>query len=112
MRTGALGPLLGAALIGAPAFAETARPLLGLRVDGCPETPATLVQSMVAVELRRTVALFGETPATPPDGAASASTEVRVTCDGLRAEIQIDDRLTGKTVERVVDLGATAPLAR
>src|SRR5262245_8737810 len=84
--------------------------LLALALGGCPIVPAAEVQNMVAVELRRAVLPFDE--ATPNAGAPPATTIVRVGCAELRAAIRVEDRLTGKTVERTVDLGAAAPVAR
>jgi hypothetical protein len=83
-------------------------PLLALNLDRCPAVSAPDVQGMIGVELRRPVVLFAD----GDRGRAAATVTVRVTCDALRADIAIDDPLTGKKVGRVVDLGAAAPVAR
>ena len=111
-----MGLLGAAALLGksAPAEAATtgssAPPLLALNLERCAAVAAVDVQGMVGLELHRPVVLLDETAA--PAIARSVTTAVRVTCQGLRAEIEIDDPLTGKTIGRVVDLAAAAPVAR
>jgi hypothetical protein len=83
---------------------SAAPPLVSLHLDRCPMVPPDDVQSMIAVEIHR--------PVVPPAGDGAAITTVNVTCEGLRAEIRIDDPITGKTIGRVVDLATAAPVAR
>jgi hypothetical protein len=121
MRIAALGLLGTAAFLidigSAEAVEAASAPFLSLDLGSCSVVPVGEVQSLVAIELRRPVVLQQATPTptptpTPAPAEPSATTAVRVTCQGLRAEITIDDPLTGKTVGRVVDLGAAAPVAR
>jgi hypothetical protein len=84
--------------------------LLALALGSCPIVPAPEVHNIVAVELRRAVLPLDDGPAA--GSAPPATTIVRVTCTDLRAAIHVQDQLTGKTVERVVDLGTAAPVAR
>jgi hypothetical protein len=90
--------------------------LLALDLSRCASVTPADVRDAAGVELRRSVAvalsgdLSGGASGSPP--RTSATTVVRVTCDGLRAAIDIVDPLTGKTVTRVVDLNAAAPVAR
>jgi hypothetical protein len=110
LRLSAKACLLGA-LLGANAHAAAqAPPLLTLGLARCPAVSPYAVQTMVGVELRRPVLLDDGVAPAEPD--ARATTAVRVSCHDLRAVIQIDDLLTGKTLERVVDLAAAAPVAR
>jgi hypothetical protein len=116
MKAAALGLLAAATVVATAGLAragpadggDLSPPLLALNLDRCPAVPAADVHAMVQVELRRPVLRF--TDVSPFDHAATAA--VRVTCEGLRADIAIDDPLTGKTVGRAVDLGAAAPVAR
>ncbi len=96
----------GAATVGA---GETAV-LLGLDLKQCPDVPSDQVQGIIGIELRRPVILLGD--GISSSTRTSATTAVRVVCQGLRAAIDVQDPLTGKTVGRVVDLGAAAPVAR
>jgi hypothetical protein len=114
MKPGALGLLAAAIVFGASDLARTAEvppALVALNLDRCPAVPAHEVQGMVGVELRRPVLLLVD-PKLPGVVQASTTAVVRVSCDGLRADIALDDPLTGKTVGRVVDLAAAAPVAR
>lgn len=65
---------------------------------------------MVAIELHQSVVPLdeGSASSSPP----SATTIVWVSCVNLGATIRVEDRLTGKTVERAVDLGVAAAVAR
>src|SRR5262245_46117262 len=125
MRIAGLGLLTTAAALvgGGAAAAATAAgsadgaepPLVALDLDRCPVAPASEVLGLVGVETRRPVVPTREVAAglaAGPSAGPSAVTAVRVICDGLRAEIEINDGLTGKTVRRVVDLAAAAPVAR
>ena len=97
MTFATLGLVLMTAGSGAP-------PLVALRLDRCPALPPHDIQGMIAVEIHR--------PVVPPAGDGRSITTVNVICEGLRAQIQIDDPITGKTIGRVVDLDAAAPVAR
>ena len=86
--------------------AAPAPPLVALHLDRCPGGPG----GRRAEHDRRRAASARSLPAAG-DGLAIGAT-VRVVCEGLRAEIEIDDPMTGKTIGRVVDLAAAAPVAR
>jgi hypothetical protein len=89
--------------------AEQPPPLLTLALRGCLAVSTQQVEATVEVELRRPVLLLDDAAGTSgPD----ATTAISVICDDLRASIRVRDLLTGKTVERSVDLAAVAPVAR
>jgi hypothetical protein len=100
----------------ASAWAANARaaghtsPLLTISFRGCLAVSTRQVETSIAVELRRPVLLVEDAAAGGP--GPEATTAISVICDDLHALVRIRDLLTGKTVERVVDLGATPPVAR
>lgn len=87
--------LLGIALPGA-ALAR-ALPPLQLVVDECVSAPRDEIERLCAVEL-------GAVPL-PPDDLSPDATRLLLTCrDGL-IELQVDDPVTGKTAQRLIDVG-------
>lgn len=117
MTATALCALSAAAAFGLCPFAVSASeitphpsapPFLALDLRGCPGVAPAGVQSLVAVELHRPVFLLDGSDST----RASALPTVRVVCESMRATIDVDDPVTGKRIERAVDLAAAAPVAR
>jgi hypothetical protein len=86
----------------------SAPPSLALDLRGCQGVASAGVQSLVAVELHRPVLLLDGSGA----ARAPALPTVRIVCESMRATIDVDDPVTGKRIERAVDLAAAAPVAR
>jgi hypothetical protein len=82
-----------------------------LEVDACTGVPADVVSRILTVELGVTVTSVpaGEAsdPAQKPD-----TTQVALSCDEGTIRIFVRDPLTGKTLERHIDLRAERPSAR
>jgi len=94
---------VAARLAGAQSMTAAQAPRLFLDTSGCESVPAAAVRSMVSVELRTGIA----------DTASDVeATRVIARCSGELAAITIDDVLTHKSVSRVIDMAATAPIAR
>jgi hypothetical protein len=79
------------------------RPRVSISIVGCDAALAREAQRIAAIELRATLV----DPA--PDGTV---TEVRATCRGALAALEVIDPTTGKSVERTVALGEAAPSGR
>ncbi len=89
-------------LVCAPAVAWAApHPAVSLSVDACAGVDEAQVAGQVKIELGADLA-----PASPE------VTRVQVRCDGDALVLIVNDPITGKSLERRVDLGAAAPKAR
>lgn len=77
---------------GRRALADEPRPRIAVLLEGC-DDPAG-IERIARLELRA-------------DRGDVASTTIRATCTSERATLDVDDRITGKRLERVVAFGAT-----
>jgi hypothetical protein len=73
---------------------------------GCTGVDEKEVRRLLAIELRSAVRADDD-PATNP-----ATVRVQVTCSVERSEIAVDDALTGKRLQRTIELSTTVPTAR
>jgi hypothetical protein len=94
---------VAARLARAQSVSPAQMPPVSLDTSGCANVPAQAVRSIVSVELRTSIADAA------PDVEA---TRISARCSGELATISIDDVLTHKSVSRVIDMTATAPIAR
>lgn len=90
------------ALAARPAFALE-RPRVSIDIVGCDTELAREAQRIAAIELRAT--LVDPTPDV-------TVTEVKATCRGTLAALEVIDPTTGKSVERTVALAEAAPNGR
>jgi hypothetical protein len=79
-------------------------PRVALEVDPCVDAPADEIRRVVSIELG---ALLSDASDTSPD-----RTRATITCDGAVARLRVDDPITGKSLSRAIDLGASIPKAR
>ena len=77
-------------------------PLVGLELDPCLPVHAMQVRRIVGIELDAELA----------EAAGPDITRARAGCDGDLAQLRVDDPLTGKSLERSIDLAALDPKAR
>lgn len=75
---------------------------LRLEVDPCVQVDARFARRIIDIELG--------TATPPPD--ASGSVLARVTCAGSMQLLRVDDAVTGKALERTIDLHGAEPAAR
>lgn len=94
--------LAAALLLGARSAA--ARPPVQLDIDACVAEPRDEIERLCAVEL--------DAQTLPPAAVAPDATRLRVTCRGALSELQVDDPVTGKRSQRLVDLSAVPEGAR
>ena len=79
------------------------RPRVSINIVGCDATLAREAQRIAAIELRATLV----------DPAADGTvTEVKATCRGVLAALEVIDPTTGKSLERTVALTEAAPNGR
>src|SRR5439155_8563961 len=97
--TAAAGVLAVLLLEQAPAGAKS---LVALEIDPCVRVDRAQVRRVVTVEL-------GDAP-TDASAAGVDRTRVAVSCIGELVELRVDDPITGKSLERTIDL-AEAPRA-
>jgi hypothetical protein len=86
-----------------PTTRADAHPLVRLDIDPCAGVAAADVRRAIAIEL--TGALAEPTDVTPD------ATRVAVVCTGELVELRVDDPITGKSLQRMIDL-REAPDAR
>jgi hypothetical protein len=80
-----------------------ARPRVNLTLDSCVPAPADEVRRMLGIELH--AALEDELE------PSAHATRVRVGCRGSLAQLHVVDPITGKALDRVIDVLALAPKA-
>ena len=98
-----IATLCGAALALAwphPATAE--QPLVSLHIDACPEAQEAVVRHIVQVEL-------GDLLLAAEAARDAGTTRIEVTCSGSSASVRVVDGVTGKNLERQLELAAVAP---
>jgi hypothetical protein len=81
-----------------------------LTIDECVAVPAADVKKIVAVELGALLVDDASSGAGGPD--ARDTTVVVVTCSGKTIALRVDDPVTGKSLERSIDLSSEVPKAR
>ncbi len=95
-------------LLGRPALAQSGagagRPLVRLAVEGCGAERGEEIRRIVRVELHANLV--------EDDAPRENTTRVRVLCADGRAELAVDDPVTGKSLARAVDIDAAAPNSR
>lgn len=84
-----------------------AHPFVKLTIDECVAVPPAEVKKIVAVELGALLVDDSE-----PAADARDTTIVAVSCTGKTIALRVEDPITGKSLERTVDLSAEAPKAR
>ncbi len=93
--------LFAAIALAAPVASGSAHPAVSLGVDTCAGVDEASVAAQVKVELGADLA---------PE--AKDVTRVKVRCEGPLLVLTVDDPITGKSLERKIDLGSAAPKAR
>lgn len=97
IQVGIIGLAAWLVLSGSPGGTQEAgRPRVALRLDPCVGAASEQVAALAALELR--VAFVD--PSSPP---ASGATAVHVDCDGVLAQLRVDDPVTGKSLLRTLD---------
>ena len=86
-----------------------AHPFVKLTIDECVAVPPAEVKKIVAVELG--ALLVDEGSPLTGEGARD-TTIVLVSCSGKTIALHVDDPVTGKSLERSIDLSAEVPKAR
>lgn len=75
-----------------------------LSMSGCGAISAAEVRRITSIELKLSVSV--------PQAASSQATAITIRCDSGTAELALADGVTAKSLQRSVDLRATAALAR
>jgi outer membrane protein with beta-barrel domain len=85
-----------------PAHGDTPRPRVLAEVEGCGEARGDEIKRILGIELR--AELLGAKP-----GQSSDTTVVHIVCSDSVIELRVEDPITGKSLARTIDLGASAP---
>lgn len=94
-------PFVLASLSGAGAAAPQSPAQVQLTVDACVAAPRSEIERLCALEL-------GAQPL-PPSVISSDATRLLVTCRERLILLQVDDPVTGKTTQRLINVGRLAP---
>ena len=94
-------PFVLASLSGAGAAAAQSPAQVQLTVDACVAAPRSEIERLCALEL-------GAQPL-PPTVISSDATRLLVTCRERLILLQVDDPVTGKTTQRLINVGRLAP---
>ncbi|MEO7092616.1 MAG: hypothetical protein ABI175_05145 [Polyangiales bacterium] len=102
--------LVVAARIGAEPIEAGTHPFVKLTIDECVAVPPAEVKKIVGVELG--ALLVDETRPIAGGVDPRDVTVVAVSCTGKTIALRVDDPITGKSLERSIDLTAEVPNAR
>jgi len=89
-------------LVGVASADDKAHPTVFIAIDGCVSVDEVDVHKIVGIELGASVA----------EASSPEMTRVNATCKDKLVELKVDDPITGKSLNRVVDILAAAPKAR